>query len=113
MDYYQKSIYSAFKRLEGAYAPNTIRSYYADVSHFVDWCDEKGVAAFPLDDCVLVDFIEAHRFALKYATVRRKLAALRRINSQLGYPDAVHSQEFHLVLRRMRRGQSTEGDRNK
>jgi len=55
---------------------------------------------------VLVDFIEAHRFALKYATVRRKLAALRRINSLLGCPDAVHSQEFHLALRRMRRGQS-------
>jgi integrase len=55
---------------------------------------------------VLVDFIEAHQFALKYATVRRKLAAFRRINSLLGCPDAVHSQEFHLALRRMRRGQS-------
>ena len=106
MDYYRKSIYSAFKRLEGAYAPNTIKSYYADVSHFVDWCDAKGVPAFPLDDCVLADFIEAHQFALKYATVRRKLAALRRSNSLLGCPDAVHSQEFHLALRRMRRGQS-------
>jgi len=90
MDYYRKSIYSAFKRLEGAYAPNTIRSYYADVSHFVDWCDEKGVPAFPLADCVLVDFIEAHQFTLKYATVRRKLAAFRRINSLLGCA-AAHS----------------------
>ena len=108
MSFINKNILSAFKRLEGAYAPNTIRSYYADVSHFVDWCDAKGVPAFPLDDCVLVDYIEAHQFALKYATVRRKLAAFRRINSLLGCPDAVHSQEFHLALRRMRRGQSAE-----
>jgi len=106
MTYNMKTLIPAFKRLEGAYAPNTIKSYYADVTHFVDWCDAKGVPAFPLDDCVLVDFIEAHQFALKYATVRRKLAALRRINSLLGCPDAVHSQEFHLALRRMRRGQS-------
>ena len=103
-----ETIEKQFIKLDGAYAPNTIKSYYADVTHFVDWCDAKGVPAFPLDDCVLVDFIEAHQFALKYATVRRKLAAFRRINRLLGCPDAVHSQEFHLALRRMRRGQSAE-----
>ena len=108
MNYYRKKISSAFKRLEGAYAPNTIRSYYADVSHFVDWCDAKDFSAFPLGDKVLVEFIEAHQFTLKYATIRRKLAALRRINSLLGCPDVAHPQEFHLTLRRMRRGQSAE-----
>jgi site-specific recombinase XerD len=108
MDNYSKKISSAFKRLEGAYAPNTIKSYYADVTQFVDWCDVKSLPAFPLDDKVLVEFIEAHQFTLKYATVRRKLAALRKINSLLGCPDVAHSQEFHLTLRRMRRGQSAE-----
>jgi integrase len=108
MDYHYKQISSAFKRLEGAYAPNTIKSYYADVSQFVDWCDAKDFSTFPLDDGVLVEFIEAHQFTLKYATVRRKLAALRRINSLLDYPDVAHSQGFHLALRRMRRGQSAE-----
>ena len=78
MDYFYEQISSAFKRLGGAYAPNTIRSYYADVTQFVDWCGGKSVQAFPLDDKVLVEFIEAHQFTLKYATVRRKLAALRR-----------------------------------
>ena len=108
MSYINLNITSAFKRLEGAYAPNTIKSYYADVTQFVDWCDAKDFSAFPLDDKVLVEFIGAHQFTLKYATVRRKLAALRRINSLLGYSDVVHSQEFHLALRRMRRGQSAE-----
>jgi integrase len=56
----------------------------------------------------LVDFIGAHQFTLKYATVRRKLAALKRINGLLGCPDVAHSQEFHLALRRMRRGQSAQ-----
>ena len=86
------NLISAFKRLEGAYAPNTIRSYYADVTQFVDWCGGKSVPAFPLDDKVLVEFIGAHQFVLKYATVRRKLAALRRVNSLLGFPDVAHSQ---------------------
>ena len=108
MDNYYEQISSAFKRLEGAYAPNTIRSYYADVTQFVDWCDTKDFSAFPLDDKVLVEFIGAHQFVLKYATVRRKLAAFRKINCLLGCPDVAHSQEFHLALRRMRRGQSAQ-----
>jgi len=108
MDYFYDQISSAFKRLEGAYAPNTIKSYYADVTQFVDWCDAKGFSAFPLGDRVLVEFIEAHQFVLKYATVRRKLTAFQRINSLLGCPDVAHSQDFHLALRRMRRGQSAE-----
>ena len=29
------------QKLEGAYAPNTLRSYYADTRMFVDWCSEK------------------------------------------------------------------------
>ena len=103
-----ETIKEQFIKLDGAYAPNTIKSYYADVTQFVDWCDAKSVLAFPLDDKVLLEFIEAHQFTLKYATVRRKLAALRRINCLLGCPDEAHSQEFHLALRRMRRGQSAE-----
>ena len=108
MSFINLNIASAFKRLEGAYAPNTIKSYYADVSHFVDWCDAKDFSPFPLDDKVLVEFIGAHQFILKYATVRRTLAAFRRINCLLGCPAVAHSQEFHLALRRMRRGQSAE-----
>jgi site-specific recombinase XerD len=103
-----ETIKEQFIKLDGAYAPNTIKSYYADVTQFVDWCDAKDFSAFPLGDKVLVEFIEAHQFTLKYATIRRKLAALRRINSLLGCPDVAHSQEFHLTLRRMRRGQSAE-----
>ena len=101
-----ETINKQFIKRDGAYAPNTIKSYYADVTQFVDWCDAKSVPAFPLNDRALVQFIEAHQFTLKYATVRRKLAALRKINSLLGCPDVAHSQEFHLALRRMRRGQS-------
>ena len=29
---------SEFQRLEGAYAPSTMRSYYADVVAFEKWC---------------------------------------------------------------------------
>ena len=34
--------------LEGAYAPNMLKSYYADASAFVDWCNEETIEPFPL-----------------------------------------------------------------
>ena len=72
MSFLNHNIDSAFKRLEGAYAPNTLKSYYADVSHFVDWCGAKSVQAFPLDDGVLVEFIEAHQFTLRSGASSRR-----------------------------------------
>ena len=37
----------AFQRLEGAYAPATMKSYYTDVEIFVTWCGDAGVCALP------------------------------------------------------------------
>ena len=39
MDDYINNIDSALNRLQGAYAPNTLKSYYADARAFVDWLD--------------------------------------------------------------------------
>ena len=35
---------SEFRRLEGAYAPSTMRCYQADVEAFETWCAEMGTA---------------------------------------------------------------------
>ena len=44
--------------LEGAYAPNTLKSYYADTNAFVDWCSEKNVDPFPLTSQSTREYIE-------------------------------------------------------
>ena len=33
-----------FGRLEGAYAPATMKAYYTDVGIFVEWCEAHGIA---------------------------------------------------------------------
>ena len=47
-----------FQRLEGAYAPGTMRSYYSDVQAFVDWCEARDLAPFPSDVETVCTFIE-------------------------------------------------------
>ena len=39
---------SEFKRLEGAFADRTIRSYLTDVAIFVDWCANADRQALPV-----------------------------------------------------------------
>ena len=95
-----------FALLEGAYSQNTIRSYYADVVHSVDWCEANHIDAFPLIDTNLIKFIEAHPVSHEYSTIRRKFSALKKINSILGFDDVEHSQIFHLSLRKMKRSQN-------
>ena len=75
---------SVFSRLEGAYAPNTIKSYYADALHFVDWCEQRNFIPFPLTDALLMEFATYHGQSHKYATLMRKLAALRKVNALIG-----------------------------
>ena len=96
------------KRLEGAYAPNTIKSYYADVMHFVDWCEQRNSIPFPLTDALLTEFVTCHSHSHKYATLRRKLAALRKVNALIGYDPPKETQDFQLALRRIRRSQDID-----
>ena len=41
-----KKITCLFKSLEGAYAPNTIRSYRSDYMHYSNWCQEYNYDPF-------------------------------------------------------------------
>ena len=103
-----ENISSALLRLEGAYAPNTLKSYYSDASAFVDWCDEQNTNAFPISSKTLHDYIEFMKLGLRYATIRRRISSLRRVNKLLGYEDKTQTEEIYLAIRRLKREKSVE-----
>ena len=94
--------------LEGAYAPNTLRSYYVDATAFVDWCEEQNVKAFPITSATLNDFIEFMKLTLQYSTIRRRISSLRRVNTLLGYRDETQTEEIYLAIRRLKREKLSE-----
>ena len=98
-----KSISRVLERLEGAYAPNTLRSYYVDATAFVDWCHEQNVEAFPTTSATLAEYIEFMKLTLRYSTIRRRISSLRRVNTLLGYPDETQTEEIYLAVRRLKR----------
>jgi integrase/recombinase XerD len=80
MDDISKSVNLTLSNLEGAYAPNTLRAYYADAKSFVDWCEKTNIAPFPLTSDTVKSFIARMQIDYSYSTIRRRLSALRRLN---------------------------------
>jgi integrase/recombinase XerD len=103
MSYYNQNIQNALASLEGAYAPNTLRSYYSDVRSFVDWCIKRNITPFPLSSSNLSSYIELMQIKYSYSTIRRRISALRRINKLLGFEDDTHTEEVYLTIRRAKR----------
>ena len=108
MSHYSHIIHSTLTRLDGAYAPNTLRSYYADATAFVDWCDEQNVDAFPVTSGTLKKYIEFMKLTLQYSTIRRRISSLRRVNTLLGYQDQTQTEEIYLAIRRLKREKLSE-----
>lgn len=92
-----------FKRLEGAYAPATIRGYRADFAAFSGWCDQNGREPIPAKRDDLVAFLEAEAPRRAITTIERRLYAIRRVHKMLGLVDPTVDEEVHLALRRIKR----------
>ena len=105
---YMPSIALLLQALEGAYAPNTLKSYYADARSFVDWCEQRNTAAFPLSSHTVRSFIEYMELDYSYSTIRRRLSALRRLNGLLGFEDQTLTEDVYLTIRKLKRAKSTE-----
>jgi integrase/recombinase XerD len=96
-----------FKRLEGAYAPATIRSYYTDVGIFVRWCEENGRTALPATVETVCSFLSGQGPALAPSTVRRRLYAIRKVHRLLNLSDPTWDEDINLTFRRIRRAKLT------
>ena len=95
-------------KLEGAYAPNTLRSYYADARSFVDWCGKRNIEPFPISSETLCAYINCLQVNAAYSSIRRRIASLRRLNKMLGFEDWTRTEEVYLAVRRLKRSKCME-----
>lgn len=71
--------------LDGAYAPNTLRAYKADMLEFIAYCEKNGVCALPAKPETVAAFLmQSVPQGIKSSTIRRKvssISALHRLSS--------------------------------
>ena len=64
MSYLNQSIEDTLNNLQGAYAPNTLKSYYSDGRAFVDWCGERNIEPLPISSetlCAYIEYLQKNR----------------------------------------------------
>jgi integrase/recombinase XerD len=96
-----------FKRLEGAYAPSTMRSYYSDIEIFLNWCNDQNLPPFPASVQMVCRFLEEQAPDRAPSTVRRRLYAIRKVHRLLRLDDPTHDEDINLTFRRIRRAKRT------
>jgi site-specific recombinase XerD len=94
---------SEFKRLEGAYAPSTLRGYHSDIQKFTDWCALERLEPFPAKVTTVSQFIAPQGVDLRPDSVRRCLCAIRKVHHLLRLPDPTTDEDVNLAMRRLKR----------
>jgi site-specific recombinase XerC len=96
------------KRLNGAYAPATIKSYYTDMRALVDWCVRRGLNWYALSPEDVYGFLEHEaRRGLCHGTLLRRVYSARRVFTLAGILDPTDDPEVGLCLRRIARARPT------
>lgn len=92
------------QRIEGAYAPSTIRAYRSDFAEYIAYCADHGLAVFPPNPITLAEFImHLSEKGLRSATIRRSVAGIStvyRLNRML---DPSKDPEVVIAMKRMHR----------
>jgi len=91
---------SAIDRLAGAYADSTLRAYRSDFSAFDEWCNSIGQVALPAEPETVAAFIEHDAIMSSPATLRRRLAGIRKIHRLLRLENPVDDEDVAIAMRR-------------
>ncbi len=90
--------------IDGAYAPNTIRAYKADMIEFIKFCDKNSLTAFPAAPYDIAKFLlSAVPQGIKSATNRRKVASISSVQRMSNLTDPTKHPEVILCIRKINR----------
>ena len=95
---------ATIKKIEGAYAPATIRAYKSNFENFIKYCEGINQEALPAPSEVVVSFIKSISDGrLKSASIRMAVASIATIHKLNRLNDPVNDPDVKLEMRRMHR----------
>lgn len=86
--------------LVGAYADNTLRGYRADIARLESWRRSRGEPLLPASPDTVAAFIADDARVSSSATLRRRLASIRKLHRLLRLPNPVDDEVVSIALRR-------------
>jgi len=92
------------EKIDGAYAPSTIRSYRANFERFIQFCEDHDANALPADPQNVAQFIsKLTASGLKSSSIRIIVAAISSIHKLNLLNDPAQHPMVKIELRRMHR----------
>ncbi len=105
----RNALQETIARIEGAYAPATIRAYRKNFERFIEFCDGKGTSALPANDAEVSNFIKhLSGSELKSASIRIAVASISAIHRLNQEQDPTTHPNVKIELRRMHRNLGRE-----
>lgn len=97
--------------LDGAYAPNTLRAYKADMLEFIAYCEKNGFCALPAKPETVAEFlIQTIPQGIKSSTIRRKVSSISAIHRLSSLEDPTKHSEVRIIQRKIYRQLGTRFD---
>lgn len=100
----KKTLTDTIIRIDGAYAPATIRAYKENFERFISFCSTKNTIAIPANEAIVTTYIQHLIEAnLKSASIRIALASISEIHRLNKYNEPTTHPNVKLEMRRMHR----------
>ncbi len=97
--------------IDGAYAPNTLRAYKADMLEFIAYCNKKGDCALPAEPKTVAKFLmQTLPHGIKSSTIRRKVSSISAIHRLSSLEDPTKHSEVRIIQRKIYRQLGTRFD---
>jgi site-specific recombinase XerD len=99
-----QTLLKLLEHIDGAYAPNTIRAYKADMLEFIQYCDQTSSIALPANPMTISNFLQsASTHGIKNSTIRRKVCSISAVHRLLNHIDPTKHPEVKITLRKISR----------
>ena len=98
----KQMLLNTIDRIEGAYAPDTIRAYRSKFEKFITYCENSSECALPASSKVVAKYVKHLSYGqLKSSTIRIIVAAIATIHKLNELPDPTQHSDVKLEVRRM------------
>jgi site-specific recombinase XerD len=104
LDTATKLLQETIAKIDGAYAPSTIRAYRVDYQDLIKFCSERNEQALPTNPHLIVQYIcKLTDSGRSSASIRRAIAGIATIHKLNRLTDPTKDPDVILEMRRMHR----------
>ncbi len=91
------------QKIDGAYAPTTIRAYRADFTKFIEFSTIHHTSALPASPSIIAMYVAELAKQYSAAFIRRIVVSISSVHRLNYYADPTKDPEVNLAIRRMHR----------